>query len=127
MAASANTDVSLEDFKPFVSEGLISLPGDSTTLRPITILRVTGTSQSLLLEGILPLSESSATGKSILLRGVELGCIGVPLHIIEIKPDLVSGPVVVGVRPTLPLEGISLLLSNDLAGGKVIAKPIVTR
>jgi hypothetical protein len=45
---------------------------------------------------------------------------------IEIKSDLVSGPVVVGVRPTLPLEGISLLLGNDLAGGKVITKPIVT-
>ena len=33
-----------------------------------------------------------------------------------------------GVRPTIPLEGISLLLGYDLAGGKVlIAKPIVTR
>ena len=125
MSTSVTPDV-LEEFKPFISEGFISLPGDHTSLRPVTILRDTGASQSLLLEGILPLSNATATGKSILLRGVELGCLDVPLHLIDLKSDLVSGPVVVGVRPTLPLEGISLLLGNDLAGGKVIAEPIVT-
>jgi len=32
----------------------------------------------------------------------------------------------VGVIPTLPVEGISLLLGNDLAGDKVIMEPIVS-
>ena len=121
-----DTDVLLEDFKPFISEGSISLPGDQSSLRPIKILRDTGASQSLLLEGILPLSESTYTGRNILLRGVELGSIEVPLHQVGLKSDLISGLVVVGVRPTLPLDGISLLLGNDLAGGKVIPDPIVT-
>ena len=42
------------------------------------------------------------------------------------KSDLVTGPVVVGVAPTLPVEGVSLFLGNDLAGEKVIADPIVS-
>jgi len=47
----------LEDYKPFISEGFVSLNGDNVNLRPIRILRDTGASQSLLLDGVLPLSE----------------------------------------------------------------------
>ncbi|VDI17675.1 Hypothetical predicted protein [Mytilus galloprovincialis] len=39
---------------------------------------------------------------------------------------LITGPVVVGVRPNLPVEGVTLLLGNDLARNKVVAEPIVT-
>ena len=31
-----------------------------------------------------------------------------------------------GTRPTLPIKGVSLLLGNDLPGGKVVANPKVT-
>ena len=40
--------------------------------------------------------------------------------------NLVPGSVVVGTRPTLPIRGVSLLLGNDLTGGKVVADPKVT-
>ena len=50
----------------------------------------------------------------------------IPLYNINLSSDLVSGCVVVGVRPSLPVEGVSLLLGNDLAGGRVIADPKVT-
>uniref|UniRef100_A0A8W8JI11 Uncharacterized protein n=1 Tax=Magallana gigas TaxID=29159 RepID=A0A8W8JI11_MAGGI len=62
---------------------------------------------------------------SVLLQGVELGVINVPLHRICLKSDLITGPVTVGVRPTPPVPGVSLLLGNDLAGGKVVPDPIV--
>ena len=52
--------------------------------------------------------------------------INVPLHQIHLKTDLVSGPVKIGVRPELPMKGVSMLLGNDLAGGKVFPDPIVT-
>ena len=45
---------------------------------------------------------------------------------INLKTDLVSGPVKIGVRPELPVKGVSMLLGNDLAGGKVFPDPIVT-
>ena len=61
----------------------------------------------------------------MLLQGVELGAISAPLHRIHIEADLVTGPVIVGVRLTLPIEGISMILGNDLAGGRVRPEPIV--
>ena len=115
-----------EEFKPFVSEGFVSLKGDNANLHPIKIMRDTGASQSLLLEGILPLSAETSAGASVLIQGVELGFIKVPLHVVELKSDFVCGSVTVGVRPTLPIEGVSLLLGNDLAGDKVIVNPIVS-
>ena len=38
--------------------------------------------------------------------------------------SLASGPVVVGVLPTLPVEGVTLLLGNGIAGEKVVPYPI---
>lgn len=88
-------------------------------MQPIKILRDTGASQSLFLEGVLQLSEKSYTDSDVLIQGVELGFVKVPLHEIGLRSDLVSGNVVVGVRPTLPVKGVSLLLGNDLAGARL--------
>ena len=89
-------------------------------------LRDTGAIQSLLLEGVLPLSVTTCTGKSVIVQGIEGGCVNIPLHKVNLVSDLVTGSVVVGSRPTLPIKGVSLLLGNDLAGGKVVADPKVT-
>ncbi|XP_061589148.1 alpha-taxilin-like [Cololabis saira] len=48
----------------------------------------------------------------------------VPLHRMSIVCGLVSGEVVVGVRPELPVEGVDVVLGNDLAGNKVWAEAI---
>ena len=37
----------------------------------------------------------------------------VRLHKVNLVSDLVTGSVVVGTRPTLPIKGVSLLLGND--------------
>ena len=42
------------------------------------------------------------------------------------SPDLVTGLVVIGITPSLPFKGVHLLLSNDLAGDKVVVNPLVT-
>ena len=67
----------------------------------------------------MPLSDQTSAGASVLIQGVGLDVMRVPLHQIHLQSDLVSGPVVVGVRPSLPVKGVSLILGNDLAGGKV--------
>ena len=61
---------------------------------------------------MLLLSELSAMGESVLIHGVELGFSCVPLHKVFLKSA--SGPITVGVQPSLPVEGVSLLLGNDL-------------
>ena len=116
---SKNFDFISEDLLPFVSEGSVSLSENDANPVPITILRDTGATQSLLLQDILPFNDESATGESVLVQGIEDNFISVPLHKVILKSDLVSGPVTVGLRPTFPAKGITLLLGNDLAGGKV--------
>ena len=66
-------------------------------------------------------------GENVLIQGIGMDIISVPLHRINLKSDLISGTVIVGVRPELPVKSVSMLLGNDLAGGKVLPQPIVTR
>lgn len=96
----------------------ISLKGNCHAV-PIYILRDTGATHSLLV-GVLPLSEETATGTQALIQGLELGIVSVLLHTICLKSDLVSRSVVVGLYPTLTIEGVPLILGNGLAGEKVI-------
>ena len=80
----------------------ISEGGQATAVK---ILRDTRATQSLLIANILPLSEQTSVGASALIQVVELGVISVPLHQVYLQSDLVSEPVIVGVRPSLPVEG----------------------
>ena len=114
-----------EHYKPFMSTGFVSLTASSERV-PVRILRDTGASQSLLCADALHFSDESFVNSEVLVKGVELegGAVRVPLHSIELSCDLASGPVVVGVLPTLPVEGVTLLLGNDIAGEKVVPYPI---
>ena len=55
-------------YEPFLSDGFVTLAGGKH-LAPVRILRDTGAALSFLLEGILPLSDESKTGTSVLVRG----------------------------------------------------------
>ena len=75
------TDSRLNDFLPFISEGTVALPDEVGSVeRYIHVLRDTGSSVSLLLSGVLPLSDRTFTGNHVLLQGVEMGSIKIPLH-----------------------------------------------
>lgn len=60
-----------------------------------------------------------------MLQGI-CGTISVPLCKVFLRSELCSGYVTVGVQDSLPIPGVTFLLGNDLAGGKVITDPIVT-
>ena len=115
----------MENYKPFISEGVVSLVGDENSSQKVKILRDTGATQSLMLDSVLPLTENSFTGANVLISGVEMGVLEVPLHKVNIKSSLINGNIVIGMRPSLPVEGISLILGNDLAGEKVMVDPRV--
>ena len=80
----------------------------------------------MLLADVLPFSVKSYFGESVLLQGVECDIVNVPLHRVFLTSDLVSGPVTVGVRTSLPIDGVHFLMGNDLAEGKVVPSPVVT-
>ena len=116
--------VAMGNLEPFVSDGFVSLSSDLVHATPIRILRATGVSHSLLLVDVLPFSSSSYSGTNVLIMGVDSDdFVSVPLHNIHLLSRLVSGPVTVGVRSSLPHKGIQFILGNDLAGEKVIADP----
>ena len=110
----------MENYKPFISEGVVSLVGDENSSQKVKILRDTGATQSLMLDSVMPLTENSFTGANVLISGVEMGVLEVPLHEVNIKSSLINGNIVIGMRPSLPVEGISLILGNDLAGERVM-------
>ncbi len=115
-----------QGYVPFMMDGFVSLVGNANSRKPVRALCDTGAAQSFILEGILPLSDESSIGSSVLVQGFEMGFVNVPLHEIEIESSLVTGRVVVGVRPCLPVRDVTFILGNDLAGGKVFASPEVT-
>ena len=117
----------METFEPFIHDGFVSLTSDLSNATAVKILRDTGASQSLLLADALPFSEKSSAGVSVLIKGIDsLDYTPVPLHYVYLSSNLVSGPVTLGIRPSLPFDGVHLLLGNDLAGNKVVINPVVT-
>ena len=120
------SDSTMEIFEPFMLNGFVSLSGDNCPPTPIKILRDTGASQSLILADILPFSEKTSSGTSVLIQGVECGTVNISLHHVNLSSDLVTGLVVIGITPSLLFKGVHLLLGNDLAGDKVVVNPLVT-
>lgn len=72
----------------------------------------------------LSLSDTYAVDSKVRMHGVGMQYLGAPLHTVHLESDLAMGPVIVGVQPCFPTEGVAFILGNDLAGGKV--KPEVT-
>ena len=95
-AKEPETDTVMEIYELFLSDGFVSLDSDFAQSTPITILRDTGASQSLILADTLPFSEKTSSGTSVLIQGVECGFVNVPLHNIYLSSDLVNGPVAIG-------------------------------
>lgn len=108
------------DFSAFISDGVVSLVDGNQNVS-IKILRDTGALDYFILESVLPFSKESDTGRCVMVRGMGLVPFSSPLHEVTLKCGLVEGDVDVGVRPQLPVEGVHMILGNDLAGSKVWA------
>ncbi|KAK0140312.1 hypothetical protein N1851_022787 [Merluccius polli] len=104
-------------YAPFMLDGYVSLGSDRKC--PVRILRDTGAAKSFILSDVLPFSEESSCHSSVLVQGIGMSYISVPLHHLNLTCDLVSGDFSVGVRPSLPMRGVTFVLGNDIAGGKV--------
>ncbi|XP_044000295.1 uncharacterized protein LOC122847010 [Gambusia affinis] len=118
------------DFSPFISDGHVSIVGSDATV-PVKILRDTGAFNSYIVSSVLPFSEETNTEDHVLMQGMGLLVEQVPLHKLTLTCGLVQGEVIMGVRPALPLEGVDVILGNDLAGRRVwtdclLPAPIVT-
>ncbi|XP_050730790.1 protein NYNRIN-like [Eriocheir sinensis] len=126
--ASLNTSDSLpvdDPFKPFRSQGTVSLNTDSEE-RPIQIMRDTASTQSIPLISPLPGVERKYTGEKVFLKDFHQ-TFPVPLSKVHLNCPLVRGTVTVAVSDdkSLPIPHANFLLANDLAGELVIP-PLIT-
>ena len=100
LAKTFATDSIMEIYEQFLSEGFVSLTSDSAQSTPNYEIPELLSLLSWQINHAL--SETTSTGTSVLIQGVECGFVNVPLHNIYLSSDLVSGPVAVGIRPSLP-------------------------
>ena len=112
-AKEAETDSVMEIYEPFLSDGFVSLNSHFAQSAPITILRDTGASESLILADTLPFSKKSSSGTSFLIQGVACGFVNILFHNIYSPFNSINGPVAVGIRQTVPFKSVHLLLGND--------------
>ena len=108
-------------YQPFITEGCVSM-GNGRQPRRITILRDTGASQSLICRDQLPVGEMKSTGKVVTIRGIENRCREIPVIEINLNSKWRKGRIMVGVVDILPISGVSMLLGNDLAKGRLNIK-----
>lgn len=115
-------------YAAYVSMGYVSLVGSIVKV-PVKILRDTCALDSFIVDSVLPFSLESGTGNSVVVRGLALLHFSVPKHKLMLFSDLVSGEVSMGIRPSLAMEGVHVILGNDLAGDRVWpvpSAPVVT-
>lgn len=112
-------------FGDFVSTGALCVTSGGEEV-PVTILRDTGAAQSVVCAGVLELPPCTSLNRSVLLKGLGGEFQAVPLHKLYLKCNLVAGEVVLGVVPSLPVEGVHVLLGNDLAQNQVYANSLST-
>ncbi len=115
------------DYGPFITTGFVSLVNCPVKVS-VKILRDTGSSESFILDSKLTFSSESSTGNSVLIQGIGLEIFSAPLHRIQLESELVNGEVEIALRPSLPVEGVDLILGNNLAGNRVwraVVPPVV--
>ena len=110
-------------FQPFRCEGSVSASEDSPSI-PVSILRDTGASHSIVVRSIVPFVEDSYTEEFVVLKGIN-GCTTLPLCRLYLRCGIISQSVTVAVQDSLPVEGVTFLLGNDIAGCCVIPDPVV--
>ena len=93
-----HSSVKKDQYNQFISKGYVYFSKNGEKV-PVKILRDTDATQSLLVEGILPLSDGTATGTSVQIQGIELRVMSVPLQVVYLSSELITGTVTVDTRP----------------------------
>lgn len=97
----------------FVSDGHVSLVGRDVKVQ-VKVLRDNAAFGSYMVNSVLPFSQSSDTGDYILMHGMSLDLVPVPVHKLQLDCGLVQGEVEMGVCPALLIQGVDIILGNNV-------------
>ena len=115
-------------FTAFISKGEISPYDAGDTVEnsdgtDVNILRDTGASQTLLLEGTVKTASNTYIGNDVSVTGISGTATTLPWHRVRLDSGLVTGNVIASLAAASPVTGVKLLLGNDLAGDQVVTDP----
>lgn len=111
-------------FSAFKVSGTVSVPDQSQTF-PVTILRDTGSTQSVLCKNALPGVHSHFTGETVNLKSLGSGSVA-DVAVVRVISDLINGEFKVAVLDDdLPVPGVNFILGNDLAGSGLIPNLVI--
>ena len=111
-----DSDPDLGTFNAFLSQGTVSSEGET---RRVTILRDSGSLQTLMLSGTVA---GEPTDKCMLVHTLA-EILSVPLVKVHLSSKLYCGSALVGLVKQMPIAGVHLLLGNDLVGGRMNPTP----
>ena len=114
----------LEEFKPFLSEGRVQLLGTNGGPVRVAMLRDTGAAQSLIVEASLP-ADFKVTDECVLIGGFPDSLVTCPLLQVYLDSELIKGYFKVAIVQSLPIEGVDMILANDIAKGRVVTEPLL--
>ena len=95
-------------YRPFTRKGNIKDGEGNNT--PVTILRDTGSTQSLILERKLPRGQPLGFAT---IKGIGGKALKVPSRKVKLTTGKINREIIVGVVKTLPMKKIDLLLGNE--------------
>lgn len=114
-----NVDISFsKEYAPFVSSGMVSLLGSSEKTAVQIFKRLVLPSHwskkmCCLFQGSVLMEKWCCRGWSL---ATQVYCCILSTYL---QCDLVVGSVTVGVKPSIPVKGVALILGNDLVGQRV--------
>ena len=114
----------LEEFKPFLSEGRVQLLGTTGGPVRVAMLRDTGAAQLLIVEASLP-ADFKVTDECVLIGGFPDSLVTCPLLQVYLDSELIKGCFKVAIVQSLPIEGVDMILANDIAKGRVVTEPLL--
>ena len=113
--SNVSTSETTAAFMDFIFDCSVSLGGDQNKVK-VKILKDTGVALSLLHYAAIPNINDKLTGEKVNVKDLT-GTISVPLAEVLLDCSTVTGTVKVGINyKKLAMEGIHMLLGNDLAG-----------
>ena len=116
----------LEKFKDYIIDGEIYADDRKGQGKKVCILRDTGAAQSLILRSSLPFEFVESLCEFVLLGGFPNTVSAYPLENLFLESKVFKGTVKLAVVDVLPIEGIDVIMANDLAAGKVEFYPILS-
>ena len=104
----------LEGYRQYIHKGKVCSNANQSSIKNVVMLRDTGAMQSLILRKSLPPDFVSKQSEFVLLGGFPDTVTSCPVEDLFLESSLVKGQVRLAVVDKLPINGVDVIIANDL-------------